>query len=91
MLVPTERSQGILMWNMKALALTVQKLLARLKFSKNGSNSKGQGHRVENNSTNGKVLSQEILLWNIKALSSQFKSYFQNMSIAPRSRSQVQK
>ena len=27
-------SQGILMWNIKALALTVQKLLARLKFSK---------------------------------------------------------
>ena len=33
-------SQGIFMWNMKALALTVQKLLARLKFFKNGSNSK---------------------------------------------------
>ena len=29
-------SQGILMWNIKALALTVQKVLARLKFSKNG-------------------------------------------------------
>ena len=33
-------SQRILMWNIKTLALTVQKLLARLKFSKNGSNSK---------------------------------------------------
>ena len=33
-------SQGILTWNIKALALNVQKLLARLKFSKNGSNSK---------------------------------------------------
>ena len=33
-------SQGILMGNIKALALTVQKLLARLKFSKNGSYSK---------------------------------------------------
>ena len=33
-------SLGILMQNIKALALTVQKLLARLKFSKNGSNSK---------------------------------------------------
>ena len=32
-------SQGILMWNIKVLALTVQMLLARLKFSKNGSNS----------------------------------------------------
>ena len=29
-------SQGILMRNIKALALTVQKLLAKLKFSKNG-------------------------------------------------------
>ena len=33
-------SQEMLMCNMKALALTVQKLLSRLKFSKNGSNSK---------------------------------------------------
>ena len=33
-------SQGILMWNIKALALTVQNLLAMSKFSKNGSNSK---------------------------------------------------
>ena len=32
--------QGILMWNFKALALIVQKLLARLKFSQNGSNFK---------------------------------------------------
>ena len=32
--------KGILMWNIKALALTVQKLLARLTFSKNGSISK---------------------------------------------------
>ena len=36
-------SQEILMCNMKSLALTVQKLLARLKFSKNGSNSKVTG------------------------------------------------
>ena len=33
-------SQGILIRNIKALALTVQKLLERLKFSKYGSNSK---------------------------------------------------
>ena len=54
--------QGILMWNIKALALTVQKLLAMLKFSKNGSNSKVKvtGSR--------KVLSQGLLIWNIKAL-----------------------
>ena len=36
-------SQGILMWNIKAQALTIQKLLARLKFSKNGSNFKVKG------------------------------------------------
>ena len=33
-------SQEMLRCNMKSLALTVQKLLARLKFSKNGSNSR---------------------------------------------------
>ena len=33
-------SQEMLRCNMKALTLTVQKLLARLKFSKNGSNSR---------------------------------------------------
>ena len=48
-------SLGIFMRNIKAIALTVQKLLARLKFSKNGSNFKV---RVKNNGTHGKVLSQ---------------------------------
>ena len=33
-------SQEILVWNIKALVLTVQKVLARLKFSKNRPNSK---------------------------------------------------
>ena len=33
-------SQEIFLWNIKALALTVQKLSVRLKFSKNGSDSK---------------------------------------------------
>ena len=107
-------SPGILMWNIKALALTVQKLLAKLKFSKIGLTPKprsqgqkswyrrkglvnsithvkyqsssthcskvismvkvfkkwvqGQGHRVKNNDTHGKVLSQKIFIWNIKAL-----------------------
>ena len=56
------------MWNIKALELTVQKLLVRFKFSKNGSNSKIQGHRVKINGTHGKVSSQGILMWNIKAL-----------------------
>ena len=43
-MVYIERSchQKILMWNIKALTLTVQKLLARLKFSKNRSNSKAK-------------------------------------------------
>ena len=36
-------SQGIFIWNIKALSLTVQKLLARLQFSKNGSNSNVTG------------------------------------------------
>ena len=33
-------SQGIFMWNIKALALTVQKLLARLKFQRGGQNDR---------------------------------------------------
>ena len=33
-------SQGIFMWNMKALALTVQNLLARLKFQRGGHNDR---------------------------------------------------
>jgi hypothetical protein len=28
----------------------------------------GEGHKVKNFGTHGKVLSQEILMWNIKAL-----------------------
>ena len=35
-------SQGIPMWIIKALALTIQKVLAKLKFSKNGSRSEGK-------------------------------------------------
>ena len=41
-------SQGIPRWN-KALALTVQKLLARLKFSKTGSWSRSQGKIYRSN------------------------------------------
>ena len=33
-------SQGIFMWNIKALALTVQKLLARLKFQRGWHNDR---------------------------------------------------
>ena len=56
-MVPTEKvlSQGILIWNIKAIALTVQMLLVRLNFSKMG---QGQGHRVKNNGTHGKVVLQ---------------------------------
>ena len=61
-------SQGIFMWTIKALALTVQKLLARLKFFLKMVKLQGQGHRVKNNGTHGKVLSQGILMWNIKPL-----------------------
>ena len=56
------------MWNIKALALTVQNLLARFKISKIWVILQGQGHRVKINGTHGKVLSQGILLWYIKAL-----------------------
>ena len=33
-------SQGILTWNIKVVALTVQKLLARLKFHRGGQNDR---------------------------------------------------
>ena len=48
-------SQEMLICNIKALALTLQKLKARLKFSKNGSNSKVKvtGSKID---TYGKVL-----------------------------------
>ena len=52
-------SQRIFMWNIKALALTVQKLLARLVFKK-WFKLQGQGHRVKNNGTHRKVLSSSI-------------------------------
>ena len=58
-------SQGIFMWNIKALALTAQKLLARLKFSKVGQTPRSQGQNV---GTQQKILPQGILMWNIKAL-----------------------
>ena len=57
------------MWNIKALALTVQKVSARLKFFfKKSDKLQGQGNCVKNNGTLGKVLSQEILMCNIKSL-----------------------
>ena len=58
------------MWNIKALALRVQNLLARLKFSKIRSNFK-----VKITRSKVKVLSQEILMWNIKALFFYFWKY----------------
>ena len=60
----------IFMCNMKGLALTVQKLLRRLKFSKNGS------YRVQNNGTYRKVFSLGILMWNIKTLARTHRSKF---------------
>ena len=33
-------SQGIFMWNIRALALTIQKLLTRLKFQRGGQNDR---------------------------------------------------
>ena len=56
-------SHKIFMWDIKALALTVKKLLAKLKFSKIGKNprsrSQGQKWRYQR---------KGLLKWNIKAL-----------------------
>ena len=71
-LVPTESTHEkdlllvILMWNTKALALTVQKLLARLKFTINS-------QRLKDACTHGKGLSLAILIWNAKLKHSFFK------------------
>ena len=50
-MVPTVLSQGILMRNIKALALIVQKLLARLKFKK----KKVKVTVIKNNGAHGKI------------------------------------
>ena len=50
-------SQGILMWNIRSLALTVQKLFSKVKVFKKWVKLQGQGHRVKKNATQGKVLS----------------------------------
>ena len=39
-------SQGIFMWNIKALALTVQKLLAWLKFQRGGQNDRQDKNNI---------------------------------------------
>ena len=55
-------SLEIFIRNIRALAFTVQKLLAMLKISKKLVKLQGQGHRSKNNGTHGKVLSQGIFM-----------------------------
>ena len=45
-------SQGILMWNIKALAFTIQKFLSKVKVFKEWVKLLGQGHMVKNNGIN---------------------------------------
>ena len=59
-------AQKILVWNIKALALTVQKLWSRLMLLKNRSNSKVKV-TVKIVGSHKKVLSKKILMPNIKA------------------------
>ena len=44
------------------------KVISKVNVFKKWVKLQGQGHRVKNNGTHGKVLSQGILMWNIKAL-----------------------
>ena len=44
------------------------KVISKVKVFQKWVKLKGQGHRLKNNGTHGKVLSQEIFMWNIKAL-----------------------
>ena len=64
------------MWNIKALAKTVEKMhvLARLKFLKSWPN---QDQSLKNVGTQGKVFSLETLMWNIKALARKLKRFKQ--------------
>ena len=43
---PRVLSQGILMWNIKALALTVQKFLAKLNFQREGQNDRQDKNKM---------------------------------------------
>ena len=61
-------SQAIFMWNINALALTIQILLTGSKYSKRRPHSKVKVTRVKNVGTHGKVLILKILMWNIKTL-----------------------
>ena len=65
-------SQGILLWNMRAQALTVQKLLAKLKFKKKGSIFQGQGHMVKQDvfvkhNDDIKIWQVNIIIWQVFA------------------------
>ena len=62
-------SQGMFMWNIKALALIVQKLLARLKFQRGGQNDRqdknnmppdlqSQGHKKKTSHLGSKMKSE---------------------------------
>ena len=75
-------SPEILMWFSKALALTVQKLLERLKFFKKWVKLQGQGHRVKSNGSHGKVLSQGIFMWNIKTLALTVQKLFARLTFS---------
>ena len=54
-------SQGILVWNIKALA-ACSKVISKVKVFKKWVKLQGQGDRVKNYGTHGKVLSQGIYL-----------------------------
>ena len=44
------------------------KFISKVKVFKKRVKLQGQGHRVKNNGTHGKVLSQEIFMWNITSI-----------------------
>ena len=62
---------------MKALSLSVQKLLPRSSFFQKLVKSQGQGHEVKNFGIDRKVLPQQIHVWNMKPYLFWFKSYGQ--------------
>ena len=78
-------SQGIHMWNMKALCCVIQNLWPRLKLFWPGKKEvkfRGKGHKVKIIGTDGKVSSQGIHMWNMKALCRVIKKLWHRLTFS---------
>ena len=75
-------SQGIIMWNIKALALTVQKFLARLKFQRGGQNDRQDNINIKSCLLSYSISSEhEVLLSTSSEPSELDMPYAQNWGV----------